>query len=236
MSLEFEREDAVQRLCAAYARDQITTGELEARLERVYKSADRGQLLTVLEGLPAMQIARLGDNSPSGLSAPLASSAPSPNDSGESSSASLRSPTSAYSSGRGLAVGEKRYASMFSEIKKEGAWNPARKIDARCWFGSILFDLREAAIPADGIDIDIDVIAGDVKIILPPGLRADVDCSSFMGSVADKTKEGLPGAPVIRVSGGAMMGGITVVTKAPRREGEQTFRAQLKGWLGLDES
>ena len=52
MSLEFEREDVVQKLCAAYARDHITTGELETRLERVHKSADRTQLLTVLEGLP----------------------------------------------------------------------------------------------------------------------------------------------------------------------------------------
>ncbi len=236
MSLEFEREDAIQRLCAAYARDQITTGELEARLDRVYKSADRGQLLTVLEGLPAMQIARLGDHAANGPGAARVGTAPSLRESGETASASLRSPTSAYSSGRGLAVGEKRYASVFSEVKKEGAWNPARRIDARCWFGSILFDLREATIPPEGIDFDIDVIAGDVKIILPPGLRADVDCSSFMASVVDKTKEGLPGAPIIRVSGGAMMGGITVVTKAPRREGEQTFRAQLKGWLGLDES
>lgn len=246
MSLEFEREDAVQKLCAAYARDQITTGELEARLERVYKSADRGQLLTVLEGLPAIQIARLGDNSPNAMSAPNSFSPPrrasdsgfglSATDSGESDAAPMRSPTSAYSSSRGLAAGEKRYASMFSEIKKEGAWFPARKIDARCWFGSIVFDLREATIPPEGIDMDIDVFAGDVKVILPPGLRADVDCSSFMSSVVDKSKEGLPGAPIIRVTGGAMMGGITVVTKSPRREGEQTFRAQLKGWLGLGES
>lgn len=225
MSLEFEREDAVQKLCAAYARDQITTGELEARLERVYKSADRGQLLTVLEGLPAMQIARLGDQASVQNAAAIAAAAQEPS--------RPSSPVSTYSSQRGLAVGEKRYASMFSEIKKEGAWSPAPKIDARCWFGSILFDLREAAIPPEGIDFDLDVIAGDVKVILPPGLRADVDCSSFMGSVVDKSKQGLPGAPLIRVSGGAMMGGITVVTKAPRKDGEQTFSAQLKGWLGL---
>lgn len=58
MTLELEREDVVQKLCAAYARDQLTTGELEARLERVYKSADRAQLNTVLDGLPAIQIQR----------------------------------------------------------------------------------------------------------------------------------------------------------------------------------
>lgn len=230
MTLEFEREDVVQKLCAAYARDHITTGELESRLERVYKSADRGQLLTLLEGLPPIQIARLGDNPPPSAS----TSSGVPHAARHPSSAA---PSSAPSEGsrRGLAVGEKRYAAMFSEIKKEGAWNPAPKIDARCWFGSIVFDLREAAIPLEGIDIDIDVIAGEVKILLPPGLRADVDCSSFMASVVDKSREGLPGAPTVRVTGGAMMGGISVVTKIPRREGENSFRAQLGRWLGTGE-
>ena len=49
MTLELEREDVVQKLCAAYARDQLSTGELESRLERVYKSGDRTELLTVLK-------------------------------------------------------------------------------------------------------------------------------------------------------------------------------------------
>lgn len=237
MSLEFEREDAVQKLCAAYARDQITTGELETRLERVYQSRDKTQLLTVLEGLPAMQIARLGDKHPDPMppgglrgvevAPPQRGSAAGP--------AYGSSSANSYGSSRGLAAGEKRYVALFSEIKKEGAWNPAPKIDARCWLGAMVFDLREANIPVEGIDIDIDVFMGEVKILLPPGLRADVDCSSVMGSVTDKSKEGLPGAPTIRVTGSAFMGGIIVITKVPRKEGESSFRAQMRSWLGSGE-
>jgi hypothetical protein len=219
MTLEFEREDAVQKLCAAYARDHITTGELESRLERVYKASDRAQLTTLLEGLPAIQVQRLGD-APAGIT-----SVPTP-----------RSPVQLDSErGQGLRAGEKRYAAFMSEIRKEGAWTPSPVILAKTIMGSVVLDFREAQIPAEGIDIYADVFMGDLKIILPPGLPADVDCSTFMGSVNDKSKAGVPGAPLVRVNGSTFMGGISVVTKAPRREGESAFRAQMRSWLGSGE-
>lgn len=219
MTLEFEREDAVQRLCAAYARDHITTGELESRLEGVYKASDRAQLNTLLEGLPAVQLQRLGD-----APAPVASASP------------PRSPVQVETErGQGLRAGEKRYAAFMSEIRKEGAWTPSPVILAKTIMGSVVLDFREAQIPAEGIDIYADVFMGDLKIILPPGLPADVDCSTFMGSVNDKSKAGVPGAPLVRVNGSTIMGGISVVTKAPRREGESAFRAQMRSWLGSGE-
>ncbi len=225
MTLELEREDVVQRLCAAYARDQITTGELEARLERVYKSADRTQLMTVLDGLPAVQVQRLGeapvpvrDVSPPGAAAPTPA--------GRAAAREQRP------RGRGLNPGEKRYMAFMSEIRKEGAWTPAPTILANTIMGSLVLDFREVAIPMEGIDIYADVIMGELKVILPPGLPADVDCSTFMGSVSDKSKAGVPGAPTIRITGGTVMGGITVITKVPRREGESGFRAQMQRWLG----
>lgn len=137
--------------------------------------------------------------------------------------------------GRGLGPGEKRYAAVMSEIKKEGAWTPTPLILASTIMGSVLLDFRETPIPAEGVDIQADVFMGDLKIILPPGLPADVDCSSFMGSVADKSKAGVPGAPTIRVTGNTIMGGITAITKVPRREGESAFRERMRSWLGSGE-
>jgi hypothetical protein len=224
MTLELEREDVVQKLCAAYARDQLTTGELEARLERVYKSADRAQLNTVLEGLPAMQIQRLGEPAPP----PIQVSAPVPAPRGTPRSGEQRR-------GRGLGPGEKRYAAVMSEIKKEGAWTPTPLILASTIMGGVVLDFRETPIPAEGIDIHADVFMGELKIILPPGLPADVDCSTFMGSVKDRSKPGVPGAPTIRVTGNTIMGGISVVTKVPRKEAENTLRAQMRSWLGSGE-
>lgn len=227
MSLELEREDAVQKLCAAYARDQLTTGELEARLERVYKSTDRQALNTVLEGLPAIQLARLGE-------APVPVPNLAPPAPARGAGAAPRHNSGEYKpTGRG--PGERRYVAFMSEVRKEGAWTPTPVIVANTFMGSVVLDFRETAIPAEGVDIYTDVIMGELKIILPPGLPADVDCSSFMGAVTDKSKAGVPGAPTIRVTGGTVMGGITVVTKVPRREGESAFRTQMRNWLGSGE-
>lgn len=227
MSLELEREDAVQRLCAAYARDQLTTGELEARLERVYASADRQALDRVLEGLPPAQIPRLGE-------APVRV----PNLAPPGAATSGSGPAQPRRSGErptGRGPGERRYVALMSEVRKEGAWTPTPVIVANAFMGNVVLDFRETAIPAEGVDIYTDVIMGELTVILPPGLPADVDCTSFMGAVKDKSKAGVAGAPTIRITGGAVMGGITVVTKVPQREGERTLRGQMRTWLGSGE-
>jgi hypothetical protein len=227
MSLELEREDVVQKLCAAYARDQLTTGELEARLERVYKSTDRSALHTVLEGLPAIQIARLGE-----APVPVPNLAP-PSPAQSRTPAPAQDRSGERPTGRG--PGERRYVAFMSEVRKEGAWTPTPVIVANTFMGSLVLDFRETAIPTGGVDIYTDVIMGELKVILPPGLPADVDCSTFMGTVTDKTKGGVAGAPTIRITGGTVMGGITVLTKVPRREGESAFRNQMRNWLGSGE-
>lgn len=205
MSLEIEREEVVQTLCAHYAQDHLSTGELESRFERVYQSADRRQLRTVLEGLPAI--------------GPL-----------------VASPAPFYSvanTASGLPADEKRYVAIFSEVKKEGQWVPARRITAFALFGSFVLDLRDAALPAEGLVIDIDVMLGSAEILLPPGIGADVDCTAILGSVEDKSRAGLPGAPVIRVRGGAMLGSVEVITKLPKKARLESWRRGLQGFFGV---
>lgn len=204
MTLEIEREEVVQALCAHYAQDHLSTGELEARFERVYQSANKAQLRTVLDGLPA-----IGPLVPP--PAPLFEVGP--------------------PSG-GLPANTKRYVAIFSEVRKEGHWTPADFIAARVIMGSVVFDFREAVIPMGGVEIDVDVIMGEARILLPPGLGADVDCSAVMGSVEDKGRPPLPGAPVIRVRGGAVMGSIIVITKMPKPARLEGWRSKLKGFFG----
>jgi hypothetical protein len=207
MTLELDREDVVQKLCAAYARDQLTTSELEARMARVYQASDRAQLFSVLDGLPPLHVARLGE-----APVPVPDlTPPGPAPRRESRPAPRRSERP-----RGTGPGEKRFVAIMSEVCKEGAWTPTPVIVANTIMGSLVLDFREAPIPIGGVDIYTDVIMGELKVILPPGLPADVDCSTFMGTVKDKSKAGVAGAPTIRISGSTMMGGITVVTKAPR--------------------
>jgi hypothetical protein len=205
MTLEVEREEVVQSLCAHYAQDHLSTGELEARVEQVYRAADRTQLMTILNGLPAIR--------------PLPA---------------VAAPMYAVAepAARGLAPDERRYAAFFAEVKKEGVWRPTRRIAAKAIFGTVVLDFREAELPPEGIDIDVDVLFGEVTMLLPPGIGADVDCTAMMGSVEDKARPAAPDAPRLRVTGGTILGTITVKTKLPKKERLESWRAQLKSWLG----
>ncbi len=207
MSLELEKEHVVQQLCAHYAQDHLSTGELESRFERVYKSTSRDQLQTVLTGLPVLQRTNVAPT-------PLYQVAPAPHGGGV------------------LPSGEKRYLAFFSEVKKEGAWTPTPLILVRVVFGSIVLDLREAELPLEGITIDADVMFGDCKVLLPPGVGADVDASAVMGSVNDKAQRALPGAPIIRLRGSTIFGEITVKTMLPKPARMESWRKQLKAFFG----
>jgi hypothetical protein len=206
MNLELEKEHVVQQLCAHYAQDHLSTGELEARFERVYKSQSAASLRTVLEGLPAV-------TGMVPVSAPLYSVAP-------VAAMGLRGPAES-----------KRLTAIFSGVSKTGQWKPAQRIEGMAMFGSIEIDLREAELPASGIDMHFDAYLGSVEILLPPGIGADVDCGAFMGSVEDKAHLGAPGAPRVRITGDVFMGSIEVKTKLPKKARMENWRAQVKAWF-----
>lgn len=204
MSLELERERVVQTLCAHYAQDHLTTGELERRFERVYAAQDPTTLRTVLEGLPAINR--------SDLPAPPA----------------LYQPPVHVT---GLRDSEKRYAAFFSEVRKEGVWRAPSLARVRAVLGTVVLDLREADIPPDGMLIDAETTLGEIKILLPLGIGAEVDCTAMMGEIKERTHEGTPGLPVVRVRGGAVLGTIRVETKLPKTETLERWRDKVRGWL-----
>ncbi|MBX3173604.1 MAG: DUF1707 and DUF2154 domain-containing protein [Gemmatimonadaceae bacterium] len=210
MSLDLERERIVQALCSHYAQDHLTTGELERRFELVYAAQDRQALVTVLEGLPAIS-----------RNAALAPNAPAP------------MPTyDAPARSSGLRDSEKRYVAFFAEVKKEGAWRAPSFARVRAVLGTVVLDLREADIPPEGMDIDAEAILGEVKVILPLGIGADVDCTAMLAEVVDKAQAGAAGLPMVRVRGGATLGTISVVTKLPKKDRLEEWRLQLRSWFG----
>ncbi|HET8772097.1 MAG TPA: LiaF domain-containing protein [Gemmatimonadaceae bacterium] len=212
MSLELEKERVVQALCAHYAQDHLSTGELESRFERVNASTDHDMLRTALEGLPTV--------------GPLVAPPPALRHLASQPGASLTRWDDQ----------PQRYAAVFSQITKEGHWTPAPRIQATACLGGVTLDLRDADIPPEGIHMEVNSWLGEMKIILPPGVGADVDCTAVMAEVSDKAKQGAPGAPRVRVTGGAVMGNIVVMTKLPRSSGMESWRARLKQWFGSDGS
>jgi hypothetical protein len=78
-------------------------------------------------------------------------------------------------------------------------------------------DLSRAVLPAGIIDIRVRATMAAVKIILPPGVRVASRLGNIMASV--HTDDGVdqaaaaPGAPVIRLSGWALMAEVKVTVR-----------------------
>lgn len=196
----------MQALCSHFAHDHLSTAELELRFEAAYRASSLAELQSVTAGLPAL------------ASAP-SSNTPLPT----YSVASDVAPAAAES--------EKRYLAVMAEVNRQGTWTVPRTIKTVAVMGSVRLDLRGAEIPAGGVDIDATTVMGEVRIILPPGLRADVDGFAIMGEFTDRSIAAAASsdAPQVRVRGSSFMGTVRVETRMPNEGALQAWKRRILG-------
>ena len=80
-------------------------------------------------------------------------------------------------------------------------------------------DLREAVLSSGVTEIDLTAVMASVSIIVPPTVRVVVQVGGFMASVTDEPYEPPrvgSGAPVIRVTGFALMADVKVRVRSRR--------------------
>jgi hypothetical protein len=82
------------------------------------------------------------------------------------------------------------------------------------WFGGISVDLREVEL-APGAELTLHTLFGGIAIDTPPDWRLESEVSALAGGV-DARQQALddPDAPVLRLKGKALFGGIAVGEKA----------------------
>jgi len=202
MTLDLEREQAVQTLSAHFAQDHLTTQELELRFELVYRATTLEELRALTAGLPAL----------------AASNAP--------------APMYAVAGSTPTVPREKRFLALMSEVRRQGIWEVPSRVKAKAFMGAVRLDLREGVLPPAGVDIKVTAFMGEVRVILPPGVRADVDGMAIMGEFTDRsvsTGSAADGSPVVRVSGEAFMGAVRVETRLPRETAIEAWKRRLLG-------
>jgi len=77
-------------------------------------------------------------------------------------------------------------------------------------------DLRQAQISGGVTEIHVKATCAAVKITLPPHVHVVTDATPIMAAVTDRTRPGKQpahGAPVVHVTGWALMSDITVRTR-----------------------
>jgi hypothetical protein len=138
---------------------------------------------------------------------------------------------------------EAAYA-IFGGIDRRGAWNVPRQMRVVALFGGANLDLREARFPAGVIDIHVTAVMGGINIVVPPGLAVQMHGSAIMGGFADVNRAPAnpdPDAPLLRVHGLTMMGGVNIEMRLPgeseggaRRRARRELRDERRAQRLLD--
>jgi Cell wall-active antibiotics response LiaF, C-terminal len=133
---------------------------------------------------------------------------------------------------------------IFGGIDRRGAWNVPRRMKIVALFGGANLDLREARFLPGVIDIEVSAVMGGINIVVPPGLAVEMHGSAIMGGFADVNRAPAnpdPEAPLLRVHGLAMMGGVNIEMRLPgesergaRRRERHALREERRAQRLLD--
>ncbi len=103
-------------------------------------------------------------------------------------------------------------------VERTGRWIPARQNYAVAVMGGINLDFREALLPPGETEVWIFTVMGGADIIVPPGLTVECDGVAILGGFEHREDAVLnpdPDAPVLRVRGLSVLGGVDVSTRYP---------------------
>jgi len=214
VALERARAVARERLGSGYADDLIDADELDRRLEALERAATHAEVDSLVEDLAAPQVAMVPVASPVAMI-----------------------PADAV-------VPSQHIKAWFSETKRVGRWAAAQHNEVQAVCASVRLDLREAQLALGLTVFDVQVVMGEVEIIVPPGLAVDVDCSVFFAEVDQDESfgEAPPLSPVrVRIQGRVWLGSLNVREQLPgetrgearkRRKGERKRLAADRKALG----
>lgn len=189
------RQQAVDALCEHFANDVLSVEEFERRVDQAQKAESTEELRELLQDLPTGDLPiRREDSSPT-----------------RPPRAEATVPASRVKE-RGFMV------AALGGVDRKGRWIPARQTFAVAVMGGMSLDFREALLPPGETEVWIFTVMGGAEILVPPGLTVESDGIAILGGfdhLEDAAVKEDPGAPVLRLKGLALMGGVEVKIRYP---------------------
>jgi hypothetical protein len=208
VALRDRREHVIAILTEQFSHDTFELDELERRLDLAHRAGTVAELDAI--------VADLGITvSETALAAPTVDSA-----------------TLAQWPAR------KRLTAILGGFEKRGTWTCARRVSVTAVMGGAEVDFREAEMAPGVTEMNVTAIMGGVELIVPPWLSVEVDATAILGGFeelhrAPTTPE--PGRRVLRITGVAIMGGVSIETRMPgesRRDAKRRNRREAKALKG----
>lgn len=213
-----QRQSAVDRLCAHFAADHLETDEFERRLDLAYAARSHNELAVLEQDLPELR---------AGAEA-------------EAGSTTSGSEVMASEAVLGAIVDTSRAAperdfmlAVMGGTERAGNWTPARRIKVFSMMGGAGLDFRDATFASGEITVTVFSIMGGAEIIVPPGVHVESNGIAIMGGfgAAQQTRPTNPNAPVIRINGFVLMGGVEIKERhsgESEREAKRRIKAEKK--------
>jgi len=176
-----DRDRAASVLNEALSEGRLTAEEHSERLDSIYAAKTQADLVPLLEDLPA-------------------ASATAP-------------PALAGGGGAERAYHAGPIIAIFGGAARKGTWRVPSTSTVVTVFGGADLDLRDAILPAREITIRAVSVFGGMSITLPPEMRVvDSGVAVFGGRdvPGDGPESDRPDAPVLRLQGVCVFGGISV--------------------------
>lgn len=101
---------------------------------------------------------------------------------------------------------------LFGSVERRGPWACPQHLAARVVCGNVVLDLREARLTSGTTTIDVNVTMGNVEVIVPPGMAVEIDATSTLGNIEQRTEAGPLASlgPVVRITGRVKLGNLEV--------------------------
>ena len=185
------REFVIEQLKLNFAHDNLGEGEFEKRVETANAGNSKQDLLELVADLPRME--ERTDQHPV-----------------------------KYAGGIAINKGEIQETANLGAVlggtTRKGVWKPARFTRIFTLLGGTELDYSEAEMPPGVTEVDVFCVLGGTDITVPPGMKVETEVLPILGGVDNKAREsGDPNAPILRIKGITVLGGVDVKTKKPKR-------------------
>lgn len=192
--MDESRKTTIDLLCEHFAEDRLSVEEFERRLDTAHQATTSSELEALLQDLPR----------PSAAPARRADQPASAN------SYSLADPSRVKE--RELVI------AVLGGTGRKGRWSPARNNFVISVMGGAELDFREAVLAPGVTEVQIYTVWGGVEIVVPPDLHVESHGFALMGGFEHAAEDAVdpgPGAPTLRVTGFALMGGVDISVRRP---------------------
>ena len=121
-----------------------------------------------------------------------------------------------------------------SGVQRRGSWRVPKNLRVVAVMGGVDLDFRDAVFGPGVSEVNVISVMGGVAVIVPPHLQVECSGVGILGNfegMDQGTGEHDPNAPLLRITGTAVMGALEISSRPPGEIMKVDTRAQI-GQIG----